>query len=109
MIGAVQISPRLVLAHDVTGVGPNFNQGTKAATLGFAFNYLQRYQADIGYTSFFGGRTYAGTDTTPPGTVLNAMTGARAPGDSTQSASYATSANPNQDRDFLAVSVSYAF
>lgn len=109
VIGAVQISPRLVLAHDVTGVGPNFNQGTKAATLGFAFNYLQRYQADIGYTSFFGGRTYAGTDTTPPGTVLNAMTGARAPGDSTQSASYATSANPNQDRDFLAVSVSYAF
>jgi len=108
-IGAVQASPRIALAHDVTGVGPNFNHGTKAATLGIGFNYLQRYTADIGYTTFFGGRTYAGTDTVAPGTVLNPQTGARAPGDASQSRSFATSANPNKDRDFVAVSVSYAF
>lgn len=109
VIGAVQMSPRLAISHDVTGVGPNFNQGAKAATLGLGFNYLQRWQADIGYTNFFGGRTYSGTDAVQGGTVLNPMTGARAPGEASQPQSYATSANPNKDRDFLAASVSYAF
>ena len=107
VIGAVQMSPRLVLSHDVTGVGPTFNQGTKAVTLGLGFNYLQRWQADIGYTNFFGGRTYSGTDPIGPGVALSAT--ATTPGDSSQSQSYATSANPNKDRDFLALSVSYAF
>jgi hypothetical protein len=94
LIGAVGVSPRLVFAHDVNGVGPTFNQETKALTLGLGFNYLQRWQADLAYTSFFGGRTYSGTDpTATPG----------------QPASYASSANPLKDRDFLAVSVSYAF
>lgn len=111
VIGAVQMSPRLVLAHDVTGVGPNFNHGTKAVTAGIGFNYLQRWQADIGYTSFFGGRTYAGTDPVPPGVDINPDPNVvtLTPGDTSQSASFATSANPNLDRDFLAVSVSYAF
>lgn len=110
VIGAVQMSPRLVLSHDVTGVGPTFNQGAKAVTLGLGFNYLQRWQADIGYTTFFGGRTYSGTDlggAFAPGTVL--APGTVVPGDSTQPLDYATGANPNKDRDFLAVSVSYAF
>ena len=111
VIGSVQMSPRLVWAHDVNGVGPTFNKDTKAITLGLALNYLQRWQADIGYTTFFGGRTYAGTDPVPPGVDINpdpAVT-TLSPGDSTQSQSFATSANPNKDRDFLAISVSYAF
>lgn len=110
VIGAMQISPRLVWSHDVTGVGPTFNHGTKAVTLGVGFNYLQRWQADVGYTTFFGGRTYSGTDLggpVAPGTVL--APGTVVPGDSTQPLDYATSANPSKDRDFLALSVSYAF
>jgi len=111
VIGSVQMSPRLVWAHDVNGVGPTFNKDSKAITLGLALNYLQRWQADIGYTTFFGGRTYAGTDPVPPGVDINpdpAVT-TLSPGDSSQSQSFATSANPNKDRDFLAISVSYAF
>ena len=103
VIGAVQMSPRLVLSHDVNGNGPNFTEKTGAISLGLGFNYLQRWQADIGYTAFIGGRTYAGTDPVAPGAA------AGVPGDATQSQSFATSANPNKDRDFVAVSVSYAF
>ncbi len=117
VIGPVGMSPRLVFAHDVNGVGPNFNKDTKAVTVGIAFNYLQSWQADIGYTAFFDGRTYSGTDPVPPGTVLDPgdpdATPPRsptiAPGGAPQSADFSTSANPNKDRDFLAVSVSYAF
>ncbi|HSW11208.1 MAG TPA: DUF1302 domain-containing protein [Solimonas sp.] len=95
VIGAAQLSPRLALAHDVQGTGPNFNQGTKALTLGLTISYLQRWQGDIGYTAFFGGRRYAGTDTTPP--------------PAGQSADWSINANPLRDRDFLAMSVSYSF
>jgi len=94
-IGAATLSPRLVFTHDVDGVGLNFNEGVKAVTLGLGINYRQNWQADIAYTNFFGGRTYAGTD---PGAVPAG-----------QSAGYASSANPLKDRDFLAVSVSYSF
>jgi hypothetical protein len=102
VIGPLSMSPRLVFAHDVNGVGPNFNESTKAVTVGVGFNYLQRWQADIGYTTFFGGRTFSGTDTVPPATP-------GVPGDASQSADFSSSANPNKDRDFLAVSLSYAF
>lgn len=95
-VGAAQLSPRLVFAHDVNGVSPTFNQDTKAVTAGLGMNYLQRWQADIGYTMFFDGRHYSGTDPNP---------GA----DANQSRSFETSANPAEDRDFVAVSVSYAF
>ncbi|MES2884517.1 MAG: DUF1302 domain-containing protein [Pseudomonadota bacterium] len=111
VVGAVQISPRLVFAQDVNGVSPTFNEGTKAITAGIGFNYLQRWQADIGYTTFFGGRTYAGTDPVPPGADVNPDPNVvtLSTGDSSQSQSFATSANPSKDRDFVAVSVSYAF
>ncbi|MFC4249872.1 DUF1302 domain-containing protein [Sinimarinibacterium flocculans] len=95
VLGPASLSPRLVFAHDVNGVSSTFNQDTKSLTVGIGMNYLQRWQADLSYTSFFGGRTYAGTDLIP------------APAGQTQD--YATSANPNGDRDFLAVSLSYAF
>jgi hypothetical protein len=106
-IGPAQVSPRLVLAHDVNGTGPVFNQETKAVTVGIGFNYLQRWQADISFTSFFDGRNYSGTDSIPGGTQLNATT--FAPGDASQPREFNSSANPNEDRDFVAVSVSYAF
>ncbi len=94
-IGAATLSPRLAFSHDVDGVSPTFNESTKAATVGIGLNYKQNWQADISYTSFFGGRTFSGTDTS------GVPTG--------QSADYASSSNPLKDRDFLAVSVSYSF
>ncbi len=94
-IGVATLSPRLVYSHDVKGVSPTFNEGTKAVTLGFGLNYKQNWQADLAYTNFFGGRTYSGTDPSA------APTG--------QSQSYASSANPLKDRDFVALSVSYSF
>ncbi len=102
-IGAAQLSPRIIFAHDVAGVGPSFNRDTKAITFGLAINYLQRWQGDIGYTTFQGGRVYKGVDPIPPGAAPGVA------GDPSQSASFATGANQSKDRDFLAVSVSYAF
>jgi hypothetical protein len=95
VLGPAGLSPRLVWAHDVNGVGPNFNQDAQAATVGVTLNYLQQWQADIGYTLFTGGRTYEGSDLIPP--------------PAGQPTSFATGANPSRDRDFLAISVSYAF
>ena len=94
-IGPATVSPRIAFSHDVRGVSPTFNQGTKAVTLGAGLNYKQNWQADIAYTSFFGGRTYSGTD---PGAIPAG-----------QARTFATSANPLKDRDFLSVSVSYSF
>lgn len=93
-IGPATVSPRIAFSHDVRGVSPTFNQGVKALTLGAGFNYRQNWQADIAYTSFFGGRTYSGTDPAP--TVGQAQT-------------FATSANPLKDRDYFSVNVSYSF
>lgn len=94
-IGAITLSPRIAYAHDVNGVSSTFNEGTQAGTLGLNFNYGQNLQADVAYTWFWGGRTYSGTD---PSAVPAG-----------QSSSYASSANPLKDRDFLAVSLSYSF
>jgi hypothetical protein len=93
-IGPATLVPRFVFAHDVRGVGPTFNQGTKAATLGLGLNYRQLWQADLIYTTFWGGRTYSGVDPAATGS---------------QPRSYATSANPLKDRDFVSLSVSYSF
>jgi hypothetical protein len=90
----VSVTPRAAFAHDVDGVSPTFNEGTKAATLGVGFVYRQKWQADLSYTTFWGGRTYAGTDPLATGT---------------QPRTYATSANPLKDRDFISLSVSYSF
>jgi hypothetical protein len=90
----VSVNPRVAFAHDVHGVSPTFNQGVKAATLGVGFVYRQNWQADLSYTTFWGGRTYAGTD--PRATLAQPLT-------------YATSANPLKDRDFISVSISYSF
>lgn len=96
-IGAGTLSPRVAFAHDVKGVSPTFNESVKAATIGLGYSFKQVWQADIAYTAFWGGKTYSGTDPAGP------------PAGTTQSADYASSANPLKDRDFLAVSVSYSF
>ena len=94
------VTPYVAFAHDVSGVGPTFNEGVKALTLGVTVSYLKRWQAQVAYTSYFGGRTYSGTD------VPDASSGPLPTG---QSASYSSGSNPLRDRDFVSVSVSYAF
>jgi hypothetical protein len=95
LIRAVTVSPRLAFSHDVQGTGPNFNEGVKALTLGVGLNFKQSWQADLAYTTFFGGRTYSGTDP-----IANTAG---------QPRTYASSANPFKDRDFIAASLTYSF
>ncbi|MGH8750381.1 MAG: DUF1302 family protein, partial [Burkholderiales bacterium] len=94
-IGAATLSPRLAFAHDVRGVSPTFNQGTKTFTAGLNYNLRESFQVDLSYTNFFGGRTFSGTD------VAGVPAG--------QSASFATGANPVKDRDFASINFSYSF
>ncbi len=93
------LSPRLSFAHDVKGVGPNFNQDVKALSAGLSWEYQRKWFVDAQYTNFFGGRTFCGTDVPTPGGAIT----------SGQSASFCSSANPLKDRDFYSVSVSYSF
>lgn len=104
VINSINISPRLAFSHDVKGVGPNFNEGVQALSFGINFNYQQNTQVDLSYTSFFGGRDYCGADdrTNPALAGTNGLAAG-------QRADYCTSANPNKDRDFVALSLSYAF
>ncbi len=52
------VAPRLVFQHDVKGYTPapisNFIEGRQSATLGVSFDYLNRWRADVSYSSFFG-------------------------------------------------------
>jgi hypothetical protein len=93
------VAPRLAFAHDVRGVGPNFNEGVKSASVGVSWDYQRKWLVDAQYTNYFGGRTYCGTDVPTPGASIT-------PG---QPASWCSSANPLKDRDFYSVSVSYSF
>ena len=100
LIDGGTVTPFAAFAHDVSGVGPTFNEGVKALTAGLNVNYLKRWQAQLAYTAYFGGRTHSGTD------VPSASSGPLPPG---QSASYSSGSNPLRDRDFVSASVSYAF
>lgn len=78
-IGPINLLPRLAWRHDVGGVSPgpgeNFLEGRKAVSFGLRATYLSAWQADIGYTNFFGAGRY----------------------------------NLQNDRDFVAASLSYSF
>jgi hypothetical protein len=100
-LGAATVSPRVAFGQDVNGVGPTFNDGAMSLTIGLGFNYRQNWQADIAYTSYFGGRTIAGIDPAP--------NSPQNPFPAGQSRYYASSTNPLEDRDFFALSVSYSF
>ncbi|WP_051340777.1 DUF1302 domain-containing protein [Azospirillum halopraeferens] len=56
--GGVNLSPSISFAHDVNGTTPNplgtFVEGRKAVTLALAATYLERYQAELAYTTYFG-------------------------------------------------------
>ena len=59
VIAGINISPRIVFAHDVKGITPDplfmFIEGRKSASLGITFDYQSRWSADLNYNSLFGG------------------------------------------------------
>ncbi|WP_246723025.1 DUF1302 domain-containing protein [Aliikangiella sp. G2MR2-5] len=79
VLGGWNLSPRLVLQHDVKGITPgpisNFVEDRKAVTLGVAFGYQSKWKIDAGYSAFFDGGA----------------------------------ANLMEDKDFFAANVSYSF
>ncbi len=92
---SINVTPNLAWSQDVTGNGPNFNQGSKAVTLGVDFDYLNNWHAGIAYTNFLGGHTSnSGIDPIPT------------PG---QSSYYNTGSNGLKDRDFISATISYSF
>jgi hypothetical protein len=62
LFAGVNVTPGLYLAHDVKGFSPepgaNFLEGRKQVGLTLDATYLNRYEAGIGYTAFFGGKPY---------------------------------------------------
>ncbi|WP_374595460.1 DUF1302 domain-containing protein [Aquabacterium sp.] len=85
------LSPRVAFSHDVHGVSPTFNQGSRSLSIGGALvSADKRWKLDLSYTDYIGGRRYSGTD---PNTLVD----------------YSSNANPLRDRDFVAASLSYAF
>jgi hypothetical protein len=61
-VAAVNLSPRIQWAHDVQGISPQpagpFREGRKAISIGLKATYLEEWEADIAYTSFFGAGRY---------------------------------------------------
>jgi len=59
VIAGINMSPRLVFAHDVSGITPDplfmFIEDRKSLSLGLTFDYQSRWSADINYNSFFDG------------------------------------------------------
>ncbi|MGX5726786.1 DUF1302 domain-containing protein [Metapseudomonas otitidis] len=62
VIAGINLSPSLAWSHDVDGYGPNFNEGSKAISLGLTAEYQNTYTASLSYTDFFGGHYNPTTD-----------------------------------------------
>ncbi|MDX1736077.1 MAG: DUF1302 family protein, partial [Halioglobus sp.] len=56
VFAGVNLTPNMAWSHDVDGTSPppNFIQDRKALSVGVKASYLNIYQADLSYTSFFG-------------------------------------------------------
>lgn len=55
--GAFTVAPRLIFGHDVSGNSPGgqpFQERRKSLTLGVNVKYIDRFSADLSYTSFYG-------------------------------------------------------
>ncbi|PRA71292.1 adhesin [Pseudomonas sp. MYb187] len=55
VIAGINLSPNLAWSHDVQGYGPNFDEGSKAVSVGVDAEYQNTYTASLSYTNFFGG------------------------------------------------------
>lgn len=58
----VALKPTFAFSHDVDGYGPNFNEGSMAASVGLTGVYNNKYNASVNYTNFFGGDYNPNTD-----------------------------------------------
>ncbi len=59
VFAGVNMSPRIIFSHDVTGTTPDpmflFTEGRKSLAVGVRFDYQSKWGADVSYNSFFGG------------------------------------------------------
>ncbi|AYC32756.1 DUF1302 domain-containing protein [Pseudomonas cavernae] len=55
VFAGVNLAPSLAWQHDVEGFGPNFDEGSKAVSVGLDADYANTYTASLSYTDFFGG------------------------------------------------------
>jgi Protein of unknown function (DUF1302). len=62
VFAGVNLSPNLAWSHDVQGRGPNFEEGSKAVSIGLDADYLTTYTASLSYTNFFDGKYNTMTD-----------------------------------------------
>ncbi|WPC05993.1 DUF1302 domain-containing protein [Pseudomonas benzenivorans] len=62
VFAGINLTPSIAWSHDVDGVGPNFNEGSKAVSLGLGADYQNTYTASLSYTDFFGGEYNTVTD-----------------------------------------------
>ncbi|MBM7061882.1 DUF1302 domain-containing protein [Pseudomonas sp. UL073] len=62
VIAGINLSPSLAWSHDVDGRGPNFEEGSKAISIGLDAEYANTYTASLSYTDFFGGDFAVNTD-----------------------------------------------
>ena len=61
VLGAFEVSPRVIFSHDVQGnspAGQPFQEDRKVLTLGVNTTYIDRFSAGLSYTSFFGAGDY---------------------------------------------------
>lgn len=62
LFAGVNVTPGLFWAHDVKGYSPepgaNFLEGRKQVGLTLDATYLNKYEAGLAYTNFFGGKPY---------------------------------------------------
>ncbi|WP_079200907.1 DUF1302 domain-containing protein [Pseudomonas sp. CC6-YY-74] len=62
VVAGINLTPSVSWSHDVDGYGPNFNEGSKAVSLGLSADYQNTYNASLSYTDFFGGDYNTTTD-----------------------------------------------
>ena len=62
VLAGINLSPNLAWSHDVQGYGPNFEEGTKAVSIGVDADYQSTYTASLSYTDYFGGHFNTMTD-----------------------------------------------
>lgn len=61
VLGAFEVSPRYIFSHDVQGNSPGgqpFQEDRKSLSLGVKVRYINRFSADLSYTSFYGAGDY---------------------------------------------------
>ncbi|MDT4818745.1 hypothetical protein FQZ97_518450 [compost metagenome] len=62
VFAGINLSPSLAWSHDVDGRGPNFEEGSKAISIGLDAEYANTYTASLSYTDYFGGNYAVNTD-----------------------------------------------